>query len=123
MLSHFLNKEELFNKPKTNFLPKANISEGENEFSLSLAVPGMAKEDLKINLEDNVLSISAEIKPLEEEANYSRREFKISSFSRSFYLPEDVQCEKIEATFENGILNLIIPKVEVVVLKKEISIK
>ena len=126
MMRQFLNSEELLaNKGRKNFQPKVNISEWEKNFELALAVPGYQKEDLKINVEENVLTISASIEHNEKESTkeYSRQEFSTSSFSRSFYLPEDVESEKIEAKFENGVLHLALPKIEAVVLKKEIEIK
>ncbi|MRR24399.1 Hsp20/alpha crystallin family protein, partial [bacterium] len=81
---------------------------------LELAVPGMDKKNLKIEVKDEVLTISAEQKEEKQEDHegYRRREFSYSSFCRSFYLPEDVNGDKIGATYRDGILNVEIPKLE-----------
>lgn len=112
-LSDFFS-EDFFQTPSrtsTN-LPAVNIREDDKSFYLDLAVPGMNRNDLKIEVKDDVLTISAEQK---EESNeqfegYKRREFSYSSFCRSFYLPEDVNGEKIGAAYKDGILNIEIPK-------------
>jgi HSP20 family protein len=95
-------------------LPKVNIKEGEEGYLLELAVPGMAKEDFKIKLDQDVLTISSEKK---EEVNkdskqYTRQEFSYQSFERRFNLPEDVNSEKITANYVNGVLSIEIPKRE-----------
>ena len=95
-------------------LPKVNIKEGEDGYLLELAVPGMAKEDFKIKLDQDVLTISSEKK---EEASkdskqYTRQEFFYQSFERRFNLPEDVNSEKITANYVNGVLSIEIPKRE-----------
>jgi HSP20 family protein len=98
-------------------IPAVNISENEEGFNVELAAPGLKKEDFKINLDGNLLSISSEQKMENEtkEGNYSRREFNFSSFSRSFTLPDDlVDAEKISAKYENGLLHLEIPKKETI---------
>mgnify|MGYP002399991624 CR=1 FL=1 len=78
------------------------------------AVPGMDKRNLKIEVKDDVLTISAEQKEEKQDdfEGYRRREFSYSSFCRSFYLPEDVNGEKIGAAYRDGILNVEIPKLE-----------
>lgn len=92
--------------------PAANIIENENDFSIELAVPGMNKEDFNIKLEDDILTISAEQKEMEEkdEKNFTRREFRYDGFSRSFTLPEIVDQEKIKADYKDGVLSLMLPK-------------
>lgn len=94
--------------------PAVNIKEGDSGFELELSVPGRAKEDFNIEVDDNVLTISSEIKQENEtkEENYTRREFGYSSFKRSFTLPETVNTEDIGATYENGILRFNLPKKE-----------
>jgi len=98
----------------TSSLPSVNIREDEKAFYLELAVPGMEKKDLRIEVKDDVLTISSEHKEDRDEDfdGYRRREFSYSSFSRSFYLPEDVNGEKIGASYKDGILNVEIPKLE-----------
>ncbi|MFX0558150.1 Hsp20/alpha crystallin family protein [Maribacter sp. CXY002] len=94
--------------------PKVNIKEGDSNFELELAVPGRTKEDFNIEVDDNVLTISSEVKQEKEtkEDNYTRREFGYSSFRRSFTLPETVNTDKIGASYENGILKFDLPKKE-----------
>ncbi len=98
----------------TSNLPAVNIREDEKAFYLELAVPGMDKKDLHLEIKDDVLTISSEHKEekQEEQDGYKRKEFSYSSFCRSFYLPEDVNNEKIGATYKDGILTVEIPKLE-----------
>ncbi|MFZ1692455.1 MAG: Hsp20/alpha crystallin family protein [Flavobacteriales bacterium] len=105
--------------------PAVNIVERATEFELHLMAPGYAKEDLKLNVEDGTLTVSAEKKTeeLKENERYTRREFMRSSFARSFRLPETVNAEAISAEHINGMLVVRIPKAEVVKPKaREISI-
>jgi HSP20 family protein len=106
--------------------PAANIIEQNDAFHLEIAAPGMTKEDFKINLENNILTISAEIndEKREEGKNYSRKEFYYGSFARSFTLPKTIDLDNIRADYENGILNVSLPKKEEakVEMKKEIKI-
>jgi HSP20 family protein len=97
-------------------LPSVNIKENEDVFEVEMAVPGMSKEDFKIELNHRFLTISAEKKVEKEEKKknekYTRREFCYRSFSRSFTLPEVVEGDKIEAKYDNGLLKVVIPKKE-----------
>ncbi|MGB2758705.1 MAG: Hsp20/alpha crystallin family protein [Maribacter stanieri] len=95
-------------------VPAVNIKENEKDFELELFVPGRVKDDFKIEIDDSVLTISAELKEKNEEVkeNFTRREFSISSFKRSFTLPDTVATDNIEATYEGGILKFNIPKKE-----------
>jgi len=106
--------------------PAANIIENNDSFQLEIAAPGLVKNDFKINLENNILTISVEIEDekREEGKNYSRKEFYYGSFSRSFTLPKTIDLEKIKADYDNGILKIALPKKEEakVELKKEIKI-
>ena len=113
---------DLFNWGQTNFsnsnttLPAVNIKEANEAFHVEIAAPGMNKKDFKVELEGNLLTISSE-KSQEREENegdkYSRKEFSYQSFQRSFNLPKDVvDAEKINAKYEDGILQLVIPKKE-----------
>ena len=95
--------------------PSVNVKENEKEFSLEVAAPGLQKEDFKVELNENVLSISAEKKTENNETNeqtkFTRKEFSYASFKRSFTLDEDsVDAENIVAKYENGILHVVIPK-------------
>lgn len=95
-------------------IPAVNIKENEKDYSLELFVPGRAKEDFGIEIDDAVLTISSEIKESHagSEENFTRREFTITSFKRAFTLPEIVATDKIEAAYENGILKFKLPKKE-----------
>ncbi|MCP4551277.1 MAG: Hsp20/alpha crystallin family protein [Bacteroidetes bacterium] len=102
--------------------PATNIVENEDNFELNLAVPGLEKEDIKIDLEDNLLTISAEKEAENKEVNYSRKEFTYNAFSRSFKLPKTVETEKIKADYINGVLNIKLPKMAEAKFKKAIKI-
>jgi HSP20 family protein len=115
MFSDVLN--DFFNQginESSHKLPAVNISEDANSFKIELVAPGISKEDFKINLEKDVLSISTEKKSenKEEAKHYSRKEFSYHSFKRSFTLPENVDKESISAQYVDGILHLTIAKVK-----------
>jgi len=96
-------------------LPSVNIKENTDEFTVEVAVPGFDKKDFNIDIENDTLTISSEKKIENEEREGERitkREFSYQSFTRSFSLPVLVEREKIKAKYENGILNIIIPKKE-----------
>lgn len=101
-----------FNKGIT--LPKVNIKESVDAYTLEMAVPGFKKSDFVIDVENENLTISADIKTQEEETqeDYTRKEFGYASFKRTFILPETVEENKIEAAYTDGILSLNIPKKE-----------
>ena len=95
-------------------LPAVNIIEGKDDYRIEVAAPGLHKEDFRINLENNVLTVSSE-KEQKEERNddrVMRKEFSYYSFSRSFTLPMTVDAEKIVASHKDGILHIMIPKRE-----------
>ncbi len=96
--------------------PAVNIKESDQAFSLELAIPGLKKEDFTIALEDDLLKVSSENKQAkkqkDEDANYMRKEFAYQSFNRTFVLPETADGEKLAATYENGVLQLYLPKKE-----------
>lgn len=95
-------------------LPKVNIKETADAFIVEMAVPGLKKSDFQIDIDNQVLSISTEsnVEDKQEEENYTRREFGYSSFKRTFTLPESVDDEKINARYNEGILNIFLPKKE-----------
>lgn len=103
------------NTPSANSLPKVNIIESEHSFQLELAVPGLVKSDIKIQLENGLLVVSSEKKEQEmgnSNKRYTKKEFSFQSFRRVFTLPELVDTDKIEASYINGILLVTIPKKE-----------
>jgi HSP20 family protein len=103
--------------------PAANIIENEKDFVLSLAAPGMNKKDFTIDVDGDLLTISAENKSENEDnkPKFTLKEYNFSTFKRSFTLPKDlVEIEKISATYKNGELSLVIPKVELVEQKPKL---
>jgi HSP20 family protein len=107
---------DLFNWPGINnyatVMPKTNILENDNEIIVQMAVPGMKKEDFKVEVENGSLSISADEVEHFENGNYITKEYSYNAFRRSFSLPEMLNPDKITAKYEDGILNLVIPKKE-----------
>lgn len=95
-------------------LPKVNIKETADAFIVEMAVPGLKKSDFHVDLDNQMLSISTEAKEENEQngENYTRREFGYSSFKRTFTLPESVNDENINASYKDGILNILLPKKE-----------
>ncbi|SDF57258.1 HSP20 family protein [Dyadobacter soli] len=93
-------------------VPAANITENKQAFSIRVAAPGLTKDDFKIDLHDDFIVISSEKKSNseEEENGYKRKEFSYNSFSRSFQLPDQIDKDKIEATYQDGILAISLPK-------------
>jgi HSP20 family protein len=94
---------------------KVNISEDENSYGISLALPGYNKEDLNIELNDGLITISSKSEKSNEEKTdkYIRKEFTKSSFEKSFHLPEDVNDDNVEASMENGVLTITLNKIKV----------
>ncbi|GAB1857275.1 Hsp20/alpha crystallin family protein [Flavobacteriaceae bacterium MHTCC 0001] len=95
-------------------LPKVNVKETKDDYFLELAVPGLKKEDFNIDIDNELLTISAEIKVEDEKAddNYTRKEFSYSSFKKTFTLPDSIDEAKIKAKYEAGVLNVHLPKRE-----------
>jgi HSP20 family protein len=116
----------LLDRESAMVLPDANIIENEKDFRIELAAPGLERKDFKVQVEEGVLTISAEKEEekKEENKNFRRREFSYNSFSRSFTLPDNCFDDKIDAKYENGVLRLSIPKKEVTISKavKEIKV-
>jgi HSP20 family protein len=108
-------------------IPSVNITENTKDFKVLVAAPGLEKNDFRIDVEGNMLTISSEKREEKEEKGekYSRMEYDYAAFSRRFTLPDGVNKEKIEATYENGILQLVLPKSELAKTStvKQIAIK
>lgn len=127
--------DELFNREvpsvfTSNFntgltLPKVNIRETKDSYYVDMAVPGLQKSDFTVDLDNQVLSITAETNEnnLDNEDNHIRREFGYASFKRSFSLPETVNEDKIKAEYRDGILSIHLPKKEEAIQKPARSIK
>jgi HSP20 family protein len=110
---------DLFNWPSSSAtgtsIPKVNIYETDAEFHVEMAAPGMSKDDFKVELDNNMLTISSQKESenvQDDKKNYQRREYSFQSFVRSFHLPDSAEAEKINAKYADGILKLIIPKKE-----------
>jgi HSP20 family protein len=99
---------------RSTSMPAVNIKEDEKRYVLDLAIPGIDKKDLRIGIHEDVLTISSENKNEKEDVQdgYKRREFSYASFCRSFYLPDNVNKDKIEANYKDGILTVELPKEE-----------
>jgi HSP20 family protein len=98
---------------KGSTLPAVNISEDQKNYMVDVAAPGFTKEDFRINVDDDILTISAESKSENQEGDnrqYSRREYSYNSFTRSFQLPDNAKDDQISARYADGILHLTIPK-------------
>jgi HSP20 family protein len=95
-------------------VPAVNISETEDHYHIEMAAPGLTKDDFKIKLDRNLLTVSVEQQKQNVETNrqYNKREFSYSSFVRSFALPETADDSGIEATYHDGILNIAVAKKE-----------
>ncbi|MCC6815048.1 MAG: Hsp20 family protein [Saprospiraceae bacterium] len=106
-------------------MPSANIKETDNNFSIDLAAPGLEKQDFKISVEQNQLVVSSEKEKSSEEKddNYFRKEFSFHSFKRSFRLPEHADESNIKASYNNGVLNILIGKKTIIKNEKTIEVK
>ena len=107
-----------------SFVPKVDIVEGDKAFEIQVIVPGVKKEDFKIDLNDNLLTVSGERKFTKEkkENNFHRIESTYGTFSRSFSLPENVDAGAISAAYVDGILEIRVPKDEKKALKTTIKV-
>ncbi len=109
----------------SSFLPSVDVIETEKIYEIQAAIPGIKKEDFKIEIDKKLLTLSGERK-LEKEENtklYKSIETKYGKFTRNFTLPENVDTDNIEANYDNGILTITIPKSDIVHTKKTVSIK
>jgi len=112
---------DLFDWSNRNFsltnttLPSVNIRENDNEFKVEVAAPGFDKKDFRLELDHDVLTVSSEKRienETKEDEHFNKREFSYQSFTRSFTLPNTVDGEHIDATYDKGILQISIPKRE-----------
>ncbi|MDT0540311.1 Hsp20/alpha crystallin family protein [Croceitalea sp. P059] len=95
-------------------IPAVNIKENDSDFVIELSVPGFQKDDFNIELDNDVLTISSDLKKVNEnkDGKFTRKEFSHTSFKRAFTLPKTVDGSKINAQYESGILKLLVPKKE-----------
>ena len=115
-ISSILNRhfDDIYPDYEDKMTMPVEINDQKNEYGIRAELPGVKKEDLDIDLNDNYLTIRAKKheQHKEEEGSYRKTEFKYGEFSRSIYLPQDVDAEKIDATLEHGILEIKLPKME-----------
>ncbi len=107
-------------------VPSANFAETDKEFRIELAAPGLKRKDFKVEVDNHTLTVSSEKEEEKEDVgdDYSRKEYSYNSFCRSFSLPENVNEDKVDAKYEDGVLKIHIPKKEVTSKKarKEIAV-
>ena len=98
--------------PRTHQTPAVNIIEKDNAFQLDLVAPGMEKKDFDVELEEDTLTISttAENEIVQNDTQFTRREFDYASFTRSFRIPETIDTKNIKANYKNGLLSIVLPK-------------
>ncbi len=106
---------DLFNNfrlgPSNFSVPAVNITTHNGDYTITMAVPGMKKDDFKIDFDDNLLTISCSKEASNEDKNarYTRKEYNYASFSRTFTIPNEVNTDKIDAHYENGLLSIKLP--------------
>lgn len=118
--------DTFFSDRMVSRVPAANIAESADHYHLELAAPGLKKDDFKLNLDRNVLSVSVEqtAEHNNVQKNYSKREFSYTSFVRSFTLPESADENNIEAVYTDGVLKIDIAKREEAKnIRRQIEIK
>ncbi len=127
MMNSFLTNDYHENYLQNCRKPAINIFESENDFKIEMMLPGFTREDLKINFHNEMLTIKVDNKETEsrnnEEYKYVRREFDVFNFEKQFKVPQSVKAEGIDAKFENGILNIVLPKKEEALEKAPVDIK
>ncbi len=123
LIDQFFN-ESLSRSGGSRFVPKVDIAENEKSYELQIAVPGLTKDDFKIELNDGLLTVSGERKFTNEKKDkkFHSIETQYGSFVRTFNLPEHVDGEKINAVYNNGILEVTIPKDEKKTAKQTIKV-
>ena len=118
--------DTFFNDRMVTRVPAVNISESEDNYHVELAAPGLKKDDFKLNLERNILTISVEQSSNHQDSqkNYSKREYSYRSFARSFTRPESADDSRIDASYNDGILRIDIAKrEEAKMVRRQIEIK
>jgi HSP20 family protein len=115
----FFNVDDFFDrnrlKRQTNY-PAVNVSENDKNYSIEIVAPGFKREDFKLKVDSDMLTISAETKTEKKDQQngkeYTRREYSYNSFTRTFHLPDNVSDDNISASYHDGILELTLPKSE-----------
>ncbi len=124
-VDRFFNDEFHGGSSVSKFSPSVDVAETDKAFEIDFHLPGVKKDDIKIDLKDNRLTVSGERKFKNEKSdkNYKSVESYYGSFSRSFYLPENISEDKVSAAYEDGVLKVLVPKDEKKIAERTISIK
>jgi len=124
IVDRFFN-DNFYSAETSAFTPKVDVIESEDRFEIRFSVPGIGKDDIKIDLDKGKLTVSGERKMEEksEKRNYRSIETSYGTFNRSFHLPDNINEDKVEAIHENGILTILVPKEEEKSTLKNIEIK
>ena len=125
LLERYFNDSLYDNTQVQNFIPEVDILESEKTYELHLAVPGFDKSNFELAIDDKLLTVSGERKFEEKvsDKTFKSVQTRYGSFQRTFTLPENINVAKIEAHYNNGILEVIVPKDETKVLKSSIKVK
>ena len=126
-MNEFLNEGcsyDRYAKNELTYSPSTNVFETDDSFTLEMSIPGYEKEQVSLSVENDLLTVKAEVKEAEEkDYKYSRREFSVSNFEKSFKLSKNINQEKIEASFKNGVLVVTLPKKEEAIsVKRQIDV-
>jgi len=125
VFDNFFRTESLMGRSRESWYPTVDIEETDNNYIVTLELPGMKKEDVKISFQDDILSVSGEKKIENEEkdnGNYHYFERRFGKFERSFRINSDIISDKIEATMKDGVLTVSLPKAEIT-KPKQIEVK
>lgn len=125
LVDRFFNDDFTSGGSVATFSPNVDIAETDQAFEIAVNVPGMQKGDFSIDLNDDRITISGErkLKKEKDERNFHSVESYYGTFSRSFYLPDVINRDKVDATYQDGILHITLPKDEKKVTKKHIEIR
>ena len=113
LFSDFFDSVSNFDLNRNN-VPAVNIIENDSEFRIEVAAPGLTKEDFKVNVDDDVITISGEKKSEseQEDERYTRKEFSYTSFQRTFSIPDFIEHDGISANYVDGLMKISLPKME-----------
>ena len=124
LLDNFFTDTVKSSNVKT-FFPKVDVAETEKAFVINLAAPGMKKEDFSLEVSDGQLTVTGERTFVNDEEGkvYHTVETQYGAFTKSFHLPDNIKTDKIDAKYEDGMLNIFLPKDEKKLLKNSIKVK
>ncbi len=124
-MDRFFNDDFFGGASMNSFTPKVDIAETDKNFEIQFYVPGMKKDEINIDINDDRLTVSGErkIENEKKEKNFHSVESYYGTFRRSFYLPDNVNVDKVDASYKDGILNVVLPKDAKKETKRTISIK